>query len=155
MRKAVLNRTQWECVCCGWNHPNDIELHHIIPWKSVQKHSTWNLIPVCRECHDLIQPQKILLYDYTNRDSRYKDKIIEILRDENLSNNQKISLLRKKSKIRSYKLNKSIIGRACNYLSFLENKTEFNVVLSTYKKGNDDLELRWTTDIESIRYLSD
>lgn len=155
MRKAALNRTQGECVCCGWNHPNDIELHHIIPWKTVQEHTTWNLIPVCRECHDLIQPQKVVLYDYINRDSRYKSKIIEIFTDESKSNNDKINLLRKKSKIRSYKLNKSVIGRTCNYLSFLENKTQFNVTLSCYKKGTGDLELRWTTEIENIRYLND
>ena len=151
IKKSVLRRTEG-CVCCGWT--KDIELHHIIPWKTTQSHDVWNLIPVCRECHDLIQPNKIVLYDYLNRDCRYKNKIIEIFQSDK-SNTEKLNLLKKKSAIKSYKLKKSPIGRTVNYLMFLEKETEFNLVLSTYFKGTGDLELRWITELDRTKYIRD
>ena len=151
IKKAVLKRSEG-CVCCGWTQ--DIELHHIIPWRNVKAHDVWNLIPVCRECHDLIQPNKIVLYDYLNRDCRYKSKVIEIFSSDK-TNIEKLTLLKKKSGIKSYKLKKSPIGRTVNYLMFLETKTQFNLVLSTYLKGTGDLELRWITEIDHTKYIRD
>lgn len=65
-RKVVLIRDEYECQHCHRNRDKDgiiLDVHHIIPVKEdwYKRLSLYNLITLCRGCHELIERNPNLL----------------------------------------------------------------------------------------------
>jgi hypothetical protein len=50
-RKKVYARDNWTCQVCGKHCSNDIQCHHIVPYRITQDNSESNLITLCKSCH--------------------------------------------------------------------------------------------------------
>ena len=53
-RRIVLARDGWECMLCG--RPA-VDTHHILYRSQGGPDEAWNLISLCRTCHDLVHAQ--------------------------------------------------------------------------------------------------
>ncbi|WP_090346131.1 HNH endonuclease [Pseudomonas guariconensis] len=58
LKRAVLIEAGHRCAIPTCRHP-DIEIHHIIPWETCQKHEYQNLIALCPNCHTRVHNGKI------------------------------------------------------------------------------------------------
>ena len=64
-RKKVLKRDKYTCQMPGCKSKRRLNVHHIIPWSrgAMMRYETYNLITLCRKCHDGI---KDLEHHYVN-----------------------------------------------------------------------------------------
>ena len=51
IRKEVYARDNWTCQICKKHCHNDIQCHHIVPYRITQDNSESNLITLCVSCH--------------------------------------------------------------------------------------------------------
>ena len=51
LRKKIYERDMWTCQICGKHCHNDIQCHHIIPYRISKDDSSENLQTLCRSCH--------------------------------------------------------------------------------------------------------
>ena len=51
IRKKIYERDNRTCQICGKHCHNDIQCHHIVPYRITQDNSEGNLITLCRSCH--------------------------------------------------------------------------------------------------------
>lgn len=51
VRKKVYERDNWKCQRCGKHCHNDIQCHHVIPYKVSQDDRMENLLTLCKSCH--------------------------------------------------------------------------------------------------------
>jgi len=68
IQKAVYERDNNTCQCCGWIHdnwtksdPRILELHHLIEHVKGGKNTMNNLVVLCSKCHDKLHAKKIQL----------------------------------------------------------------------------------------------
>lgn len=54
LRFAIFKEYGYRCQCCGRFAKGRLQLHHIRPVKLGGTHSRGNLVPLCRECHELV-----------------------------------------------------------------------------------------------------
>ena len=51
IRKNIYKRDNWTCQICFKHCHNDIQCHHIVPYRATQDNSESNLITLCKSCH--------------------------------------------------------------------------------------------------------
>jgi len=62
LRADVLRRDNHQCQFCGLSdskhedkHGRGLHVHHILPQRAESNHRRYNLITVCKECHDQLE----------------------------------------------------------------------------------------------------
>lgn len=51
IRNRIYKRDNWTCQICGKHCQDDIQCHHIVPYRITQDNSDGNLITLCKSCH--------------------------------------------------------------------------------------------------------
>ena len=59
IRKLALERDNFECAIC--DSPENLEVHHIIPYRLIGKHELENLVTLCSGCHIKFEQSSIPL----------------------------------------------------------------------------------------------
>lgn len=59
LRRAIYEEAGYRCGIPTCQNVKPLIIHHIIPWKIVQKHEKHNLICLCRNCHDFADNEVI------------------------------------------------------------------------------------------------
>ena len=65
LRKRVLERDNGRCIKCGRSYK--LEVHHIIPVYRGGLDEEWNLITLCKKCHDFAPDEPIEFYKWAAR----------------------------------------------------------------------------------------
>lgn len=59
VRRAVLDRDNWQCQVCGVTGENRLHLHHVVYRSQGGKDDESNLVTVCHRCHRSIHEGKV------------------------------------------------------------------------------------------------
>lgn len=81
IRKEVLDKDNNVCVVCG--NANNLEVHHIIPFKKAKVHDIKNLITLCTKCHDYISNERLWItgfYINYNPEQIWNDVVLVYLK---------------------------------------------------------------------------
>lgn len=59
-RQKVLNRDGYVCQMPNCKHKKPLHVHHIEPWSKASslRYETYNLITLCRKCHESIKDRE-------------------------------------------------------------------------------------------------
>ncbi len=93
LKRQILIESGHRCAIPQCRHSSNIDIHHIIPWSECKEHTFDNLIALCPNCHRLVHDGKI---DKKSL-SIYKKNLINIVSQENNSNNKENLSLDKKT----------------------------------------------------------
>ena len=52
VRRAVLERDEYQCQLCGTTGDNRLQLHHVVFRSHGGRHDAENLVTVCARCHE-------------------------------------------------------------------------------------------------------
>lgn len=147
IKREVFIEHNGECVMCGWSLERDLEYHHIVPYRTIQSHESYNLIPLCKDCHKLLANDNLKLVDYKNRDrcSGILKSILRTFADPDLPQIAKLRFIRRWAKRNTRSLGDiSHILRVVKYLIFVEGSKYHTSVVSLYFKAGSDITLNWT-----------
>lgn len=146
IKKAVFIRDHGECQMCGWM--KDGEYHHVYEWRKEHEHDVWNLMFLCRGCHDIITPNKYLVKTSESKD-QVKDMLLSILCDS-IPVPTKVSKLEHWTRTYCKKNVRSELLRICKYFRWIINSPYHFIELSYYKKANGDIILKWDVSLEEL-----
>lgn len=73
IRKQVYKRDNWTCQICKKHLSNDIQAHHIVPYRISQDDRPENLITLCISCH---RKEEHRYYKGVNNNGNYRNKKI-------------------------------------------------------------------------------
>ena len=83
LKALILERDINMCVRCGYNEIRELQIHHIVPVSYGGKDDIYNLITLCKSCHDYIHKSGVLSFVNTlvdiaaYRNNEIRSKMIE------------------------------------------------------------------------------
>jgi 5-methylcytosine-specific restriction endonuclease McrA len=83
LKALILERDTNMCVRCGHNEIRELQIHHIVPVSYGGKDDIYNLITLCKSCHDYIHKSGVLSFVNTlvdiaaYRNDEIRSKMIE------------------------------------------------------------------------------
>lgn len=77
LKALILERDDSKCIRCGDNETKQLQIHHIIPVSYGGKDDIYNLITLCKHCHDYVHKKGFL--DFADN---FIDIVVE--RNENM-----------------------------------------------------------------------
>ena len=153
-RTAALKRDEYKCSVCGWDEKRYLEVHHILPYADVFHNELWNLVTLCKECHDLVDPPwKYDLYTYKNRkdQSKFISSLMNILTSDEV-NSVKYNQIMRWRLLKRNKVDKFAVRNIIRYFRYIE-KQGFEVDIGIYVKGTGDAYLKWTISRKSEIFI--
>jgi 5-methylcytosine-specific restriction endonuclease McrA len=57
LRREVMKRDGWQCLVCGDERQERLDLHHLIHRSQGGKDDFYNLVTLCRHCHELVHEE--------------------------------------------------------------------------------------------------